>query len=172
MGLGSPGSAVISAIIFNALIIPLLIPLALRGVRYRPTGVGRAAATKRLGLRPRSDHRPVHRHQADRSPHSQPARSVSTPDPRHELAALTRRMDSRSHTPVGVVLRGDTTGSFRSSRGVGTSQIDRGRPRSSARSRTGNRAASGVRAYAGSSSRRSCRSTLERTGSPPTQRSS
>jgi K+-transporting ATPase ATPase B chain len=29
---------VISAIIFNALIIPLLIPLALRGVRYRPIG--------------------------------------------------------------------------------------------------------------------------------------
>jgi len=38
MSLGSPRSAVISAIIFNALIIPLLIPLALRGVRYRPIG--------------------------------------------------------------------------------------------------------------------------------------
>jgi potassium-transporting ATPase ATP-binding subunit len=37
-GLGSPQSAIISAIIFNALIIPLLIPLALRGVRYRPIG--------------------------------------------------------------------------------------------------------------------------------------
>ena len=38
MNLGSPRSAVISAIIFNALVIPLLIPLALRGVRYRPIG--------------------------------------------------------------------------------------------------------------------------------------
>jgi potassium-transporting ATPase ATP-binding subunit len=38
MNLGTPRSAVISAIIFNALIIPLLIPLALRGVQYRPIG--------------------------------------------------------------------------------------------------------------------------------------
>ena len=38
MDLGTPESAIISAIIFNALIIPLLIPLALRGVRYRPAG--------------------------------------------------------------------------------------------------------------------------------------
>ncbi len=38
MGLGSPRSAVISAIVFNAIVIPLLIPLSLRGVRYRPIG--------------------------------------------------------------------------------------------------------------------------------------
>src|SRR5262249_39747131 len=38
MQLGSPKSAIISAIIFNALIIPALVPLALRGVRYRPIG--------------------------------------------------------------------------------------------------------------------------------------
>jgi len=38
LNLGSPRSAIISAIIFNALIIPLLIPLSLRGVRYRPVG--------------------------------------------------------------------------------------------------------------------------------------
>jgi K+-transporting ATPase ATPase B chain len=38
MGLGNPQSAIISAIIFNALVIPLLIPLSLRGVRYRPIG--------------------------------------------------------------------------------------------------------------------------------------
>ncbi|MGO9905061.1 MAG: potassium-transporting ATPase subunit KdpB [Solirubrobacteraceae bacterium] len=36
--LGTPQSAIISAIIFNAIVIPLLIPLALRGVRYRPIG--------------------------------------------------------------------------------------------------------------------------------------
>jgi len=38
MGLGSPRSAIVSAIIFNAIVIPLLVPLALRGVRYRPIG--------------------------------------------------------------------------------------------------------------------------------------
>lgn len=39
MHLANPGSAVLSAVIFNAIIIPLLIPLALRGVRYKPSGV-------------------------------------------------------------------------------------------------------------------------------------
>jgi K+-transporting ATPase ATPase B chain len=38
MGLGTPRSAIISAIVFNAIVIPLLVPLALRGVRYRPAG--------------------------------------------------------------------------------------------------------------------------------------
>jgi len=38
MGLATPASAVLSAVIFNALIIIALIPLALRGVRYRPLG--------------------------------------------------------------------------------------------------------------------------------------
>ena len=38
MQLKSPESAILSAVIFNAIIIPLLIPLALRGVRYRPIG--------------------------------------------------------------------------------------------------------------------------------------
>lgn len=40
MGLATPQSAVLSAIIFNALIIPLLVPLALKGVRYRPMPAG------------------------------------------------------------------------------------------------------------------------------------
>jgi potassium-transporting ATPase ATP-binding subunit len=38
MGLASPLSAILSAVVFNALIIVLLIPLALRGVKYRPLG--------------------------------------------------------------------------------------------------------------------------------------
>jgi K+-transporting ATPase ATPase B chain len=38
MRLGTPESAVLSAVIFNALIIVALIPLALRGVKYRPMG--------------------------------------------------------------------------------------------------------------------------------------
>ena len=38
MGLATPASAILSAVIFNAIIIPLLIPIALKGVRYRPIG--------------------------------------------------------------------------------------------------------------------------------------
>jgi len=38
MGLATPHSAVLSAVIFNALIIIVLVPLALRGVKYRPLG--------------------------------------------------------------------------------------------------------------------------------------
>ena len=38
MGLHSPESAILSAIIFNAVIIPILIPLALKGVQYKPIG--------------------------------------------------------------------------------------------------------------------------------------
>ena len=38
MHLHSPESAILSAVNFNAIIIPLLIPLALRGVKYKPIG--------------------------------------------------------------------------------------------------------------------------------------
>jgi K+-transporting ATPase ATPase B chain len=41
MNLASPTSAILSAVIFNALIIVLLIPLALKGVKYRPIGAGK-----------------------------------------------------------------------------------------------------------------------------------
>ncbi len=47
MRLENPRSAVLSAVIFNALIIVVLIPLALRGIRYRPVG---AAALLRRNL--------------------------------------------------------------------------------------------------------------------------
>jgi K+-transporting ATPase ATPase B chain len=47
MNLATPASAILSAVIFNALIIVALIPLALRGVRYRPIG---AAALLRQNL--------------------------------------------------------------------------------------------------------------------------
>ncbi len=40
MGLATPQSAILSAIIFNALIIPLLVPLALKGVTYKPMPAG------------------------------------------------------------------------------------------------------------------------------------
>ena len=38
MGLKSPESAILAAVIFNAIIIPMLIPLALKGVAYKPIG--------------------------------------------------------------------------------------------------------------------------------------
>ncbi|MEU3659365.1 potassium-transporting ATPase subunit KdpB [Streptomyces sp. NPDC032940] len=41
MRLSSPDSAILSAVVFNALIIVVLVPLALRGVRYRPTSADR-----------------------------------------------------------------------------------------------------------------------------------
>jgi K+-transporting ATPase ATPase B chain len=47
MGLKTPESAILSAIIFNALIIIALIPLSLRGVRYKPSS---AAALLRRNL--------------------------------------------------------------------------------------------------------------------------
>ena len=47
MRLASPLSAILSAVIFNALVIVALIPLALRGVAYRPMG---AAAMLRRNL--------------------------------------------------------------------------------------------------------------------------
>ena len=66
MGLTTPQSAILSAIIFNALIIIALIPLSLKGVRYRP--IGAAALLRRnlliYGLR-RRDHS-ICRHQGHR----------------------------------------------------------------------------------------------------------
>lgn len=47
MSLATPESAILSAVIFNAIIIPFLIPLALRGVRYRPVGAS-ALLTRNL----------------------------------------------------------------------------------------------------------------------------
>ncbi|WP_174274804.1 potassium-transporting ATPase subunit KdpB [Sphingomonas bacterium] len=49
MRLATPTSAILSAIIFNAVIIPLLVPLALKGVKYRPVGAGPLLA-RNLGI--------------------------------------------------------------------------------------------------------------------------
>ena len=48
MNLGSPQSAILSAVIFNALIIVLLIPLALKGVRYKPVSANVALSSNLL----------------------------------------------------------------------------------------------------------------------------
>jgi K+-transporting ATPase ATPase B chain len=48
MRLATPQSAILSAVIFNALVIVALIPLALRGVRYRPLGASAVLRTNLL----------------------------------------------------------------------------------------------------------------------------
>ena len=48
MGLTSTNSAILSALIFNALIIPALIPLAMKGVKYRPMSSGKMLARNML----------------------------------------------------------------------------------------------------------------------------
>ncbi|MEA4875615.1 potassium-transporting ATPase subunit KdpB [Anaerorhabdus sp.] len=48
MHLSSPSSAILSALIFNAIIIPCLIPLAMRGVKYRPMSSGKMLAKNML----------------------------------------------------------------------------------------------------------------------------
>ena len=66
MDLSSPRSAILSAVIFNALIIVVLIPLALRGVKFVPSGAAQLLRRNLLDLRVGRDRRPVHRHQAHR----------------------------------------------------------------------------------------------------------
>jgi K+-transporting ATPase ATPase B chain len=56
MGLSTPQSAILSAVIFNALIIVFLIPLALRGVRYRPLGAAALLRNNLLISDPGTDH--------------------------------------------------------------------------------------------------------------------
>lgn len=48
MNLATPNSAILSALIFNAIIIPCLIPLAMKGVKYRPMSSGRMLARNML----------------------------------------------------------------------------------------------------------------------------
>jgi K+-transporting ATPase ATPase B chain len=48
MGLSSPVNAVLAAVVFNALVIVALVPLALRGVRYRPVGAAQLLRTNLL----------------------------------------------------------------------------------------------------------------------------
>ena len=48
MNLATPYSAILSALIFNAMIIPCLIPLAMKGVRYRPMSSGKLLARNML----------------------------------------------------------------------------------------------------------------------------
>ena len=77
MNLHSPTSAILSAVIFNAFIIPAVIPVALRGVKYRPSA-RRAATKESADLGPRRRDPAVYRHQADRYRHGCPAPGLIT----------------------------------------------------------------------------------------------
>ena len=94
MGLATPQSAILSAVIFNALIIVALIPLALAGVRYRPVG---ADALLRRNLlvygrgRPR---RPLHRHQGHRPRARRPAPRLTGKEP-HARPVPAKPPDAR-----------------------------------------------------------------------------
>ena len=80
MGLSTPQSAILSAVIFNALII---IALGAAGAAWRrlPCGTGqRAAPAQPAHLRPRRDHRPVPRDQGDRSRRVRPPSCIGPID--------------------------------------------------------------------------------------------
>jgi len=66
MRLTSPNSAILSAVIFNALIIVLLIPLALQGVKYRALGAASLLRRNLLIYGVGRHRRALCRHQADR----------------------------------------------------------------------------------------------------------
>ena len=80
MALGTPESAIVSAIVFNALIIPALVPLALRGVRLPADRRHGAAAPQHARVRPRRADRAVRGHQAAGSPDPQRARRLTSGD--------------------------------------------------------------------------------------------
>ena len=69
MFLKSPQSAILSALIFNALILIALIPLALKGINFRPLGAHRDSGAEPLHLRFRRNPPAVLGHQDDRHDH-------------------------------------------------------------------------------------------------------
>ena len=73
MHLHSPTSAILSAVIFNAIIIPAAHPDRAPRRELRPLGRRRAAAPESADLGPRRRHRAVRRHQADRRRDGRPA---------------------------------------------------------------------------------------------------
>ena len=124
MHLGDPKSAIISAIIFNALIIPALIPLALKGVKYRAIGAT-ALLRRNLGdLRARRRDPPVHRDQAHRPDRAQPPRSVSLrpgplPDPARHGRGRRQDLPDAPGGAAGASTRAATSSSATSSRTSG-----------------------------------------------------
>ena len=93
MRLDNPQSAILSAIIFNALIIVVLIPLALRGVAYRPIGAAAILRRNLLIYGLGGIVVPVRRHQADRHAGHRRRPGLRTYD--HDEAHPPRHRDDR-----------------------------------------------------------------------------
>ena len=107
MRLHSPTSAILSAVIFNALIIVALIPLALRGVRYTPSQRGRDAAPQPLHLRrwaassPRSSASSSSTSSSSSSPGSRDASTqLDLPAPRRAAGAARAHRADRPRLPA------------------------------------------------------------------------
>jgi hypothetical protein len=90
-------------VIFNALIIVFLIPLALKGVRYRPSA-RRPAAPQPRDLRPRRPRRSLRRHQADRpaAGRDRPRLNRSTPMNKESILRPTLVLFAALTLLVGV----------------------------------------------------------------------
>ena len=99
MRLHSPASAILSAIIFNALVIVALIPLALRGVTYRAASGQLDPQPQPADLRPRRHHRPVHRHQADRPRREPHPRLLNRDQPKEKSHARPSSLRSARPGP-------------------------------------------------------------------------
>ncbi len=94
MKLSNPHSAILSAVIFNALVIVALIPLALRGVKFQPRS-GAEILRRNLCLRRRRPDRPVHLHQADRHRPHRHGSALMRQNLRQLLVSLRRSWCSR-----------------------------------------------------------------------------
>ena len=108
MHLGDPKSAIISAIIFNALIIPALVPLALKGVKLPRDRRDGAPAPEPADLRARRHDPAVHRDQADRPDRAQPLRGVGRmaarplPDPARDGRRRRQDVPHAAGGPAGA----------------------------------------------------------------------
>ena len=105
MHLDSPRSAILSAVIFNALVIVALIPLALRGVRFRPASAAAMLRRNLLIYGARRRDRSLHRDQADRprrrrgwgSSDATPAPPRPARLPSSSRSSLGDRLPARDH---------------------------------------------------------------------------
>ena len=110
MGLRTPQSAILSAVIFNALIIVALVPLALRGIQYRPEGAAALLRRNLADLRRGRHHRPVRRDQGHRRrDHGASRLGVGASAHEHHPQPPRRRADDHRHhgDPGGRLSAGD-----------------------------------------------------------------
>ena len=109
MRLASPKSAILSSVIFNALIIVALIPLALRGVTYRPASAGVILRRNLLVYGVGGLLVPVRGHQADRRRPHRPRTGLSH-DPRPSPSRTRSHAAALRHHRPDLSRRGDRPG--------------------------------------------------------------